>query len=89
MVIGNDTIKQELLDYILNRTGSEWHNRTIDYNTNVDMTKIKKHIVEGKKVLLMAHSQGSLYSNLIYRGLNTTEKSSVGLLYVGAASSHV
>ena len=51
------------------------------------MMKIHKHLIEGKKVVIVAHSQGTLYTNLIYQGLSTDERQYVGLVYVGAAAS--
>ena len=56
-------------------------------NSNSHLLKIQKHIKEGKKVVVVAHSQGSLYANLVYKKLSSTEKASVGLVYVGAAAS--
>ncbi|MEX3073756.1 YfaP family protein [Vibrio alginolyticus] len=44
---------------------------------------------EGKKVILVGHSQGNLFANIAYRGIDTKYNSAFGLVGVGTPSDHV
>ena len=49
----------------------------------------KRNILEGKKVLLVAHSQGTFYANQAYTFLNSTERQSFGITSVALMDSFV
>jgi len=46
-------------------------------------------IAEGKKVLLVAHSQGNLFGNMAYNHLNSREKLSFGMVAVANVDNNV
>jgi len=46
-------------------------------------------IAEGRKVLLVAHSQGNLFSNMAYSNLNSREKQSFGMVAVANVDNTV
>jgi hypothetical protein len=46
-------------------------------------------IAEGKKVLLVAHSQGNLFGNMAYENLNSREKQSFGMVAVANVDNNV
>jgi len=46
-------------------------------------------IAEGKKVLLVAHSQGNLFGNMAYDHLNSREKQSFGMVAVANVDNNV
>ena len=50
---------------------------------------VKQHISEGKKVVILAHSFGSVYANKIYERLNSIERNSVGLMLLAPVSDYV
>lgn len=50
---------------------------------------VKQHIREGKKVVIVAHSQGSLYANSIYEHLDSSQKGSVSLVFVAPSASYM
>jgi len=43
---------------------------------------VLQQIGEGKKVVLLAHAEGTVYANKVYNLLNSTQKQSVKLVYV-------
>jgi hypothetical protein len=53
------------------------------------VTSYKTKIAEGKKVLLVAHSQGNLFGNLAYSLLNSREKQSFGMVSVANVDNNV
>jgi len=53
------------------------------------VTMYKTKIAEGKKVLLVAHSQGNLFGNEAYSMLNSREKQSFGMVSVANVDSNV
>lgn len=61
----------------------------IESNVGFHTKVIQAHVRAGKQVVIVGHSQGTLYSNKIYEALNESEKKRVGLLYVGAAASEM
>jgi hypothetical protein len=46
-----------------------------------------QQINEGKKVVLVAHSEGTLYANAVYNLLTITQKKSVSLVYTASVAS--
>lgn len=42
---------------------------------------------EGKKVVLVAHAEGTLYANKVYNLLTATQKQSVSLVYVAPTAN--
>jgi hypothetical protein len=68
----------------------------IDKSGLVTTDSLKKHvttyktkIAEGKKVLLVAHSQGNFFGNQAYTLLNSREKQSFGMVSVANADNNV
>jgi hypothetical protein len=68
----------------------------LDMSTLVTTDSLKNHvttyktkIAEGKKVLLVAHSQGNLFGNLAYSLLNSRERQSFGMVSVANVDSNV
>lgn len=53
------------------------------------VTKYKTAIAEGKKIILVAHSQGNLFGNQAYNLLTPGEQSSFGMVAVANVDSHV
>ncbi len=53
------------------------------------VTKYKATIAEGKKVLLVAHSQGNLFGNQAYKLLTPSEQSSFGMVSVANVDNNV
>ena len=53
------------------------------------VTMYKTKIAEGKKVLLVAHSQGNFFGNQAYSLLNSREKQSFGMVAVANADNNV
>ena len=53
------------------------------------VTTYKTKIAEGKKVLLVAHSQGTLFGNQAYSLLNSREQQSFGMVSVANVDSNV
>jgi hypothetical protein len=53
------------------------------------VTTYKTKIAEGKKVLLVAHSQGNLFGNQAYSLLNSREQQSFGMVSVANVDSNV
>lgn len=49
----------------------------------------KRNILEGKKVLLVAHSQGTFYANQAYSSLSSTEQQSFGITSAALMDSYV
>ncbi len=41
-----------------------------------------QQINEGKKVIIVAHAEGSVYANRVYNLLSTNEQKSVGLIFI-------
>jgi precorrin-2 methylase len=58
-------------------------------NNDYHARKIKAHLDEGKKVLVVAHSQGTLYANTAYNLLTSAQKQSVSLAFVAGAASYM
>jgi hypothetical protein len=48
----------------------------------IHVTSYKNKILEGKKVVLVSHSQGNFFANQAYGNLSTTERSSFGITSV-------
>jgi len=68
----------------------------IDRSSLVTTDSLKKHvntyktkIAEGKKVLLVAHSQGNLFGNQAYNLLNSRERQSFGMVAVANIDNNV
>ena len=68
----------------------------LDYSTLVTTDSLKNHvtkyktsIAEGKKVILVAHSQGNLFGNQAYNLLSTSEKQSFGMVSVANVDNNV
>ncbi len=68
----------------------------LEYSALVTTDSLKDHvntyrtaIAEGKKVLLVAHSQGNLFGNQAYNILSTNEKRSFGMVSVANADNNV
>jgi hypothetical protein len=53
------------------------------------VTNYKTKIAEGKKVILVAHSQGNLFGNQAYSLLNSREKQSFGMVSVANVDNNV
>jgi len=53
------------------------------------VTTYKTKIAEGKKVLLVAHSQGNLFGNQAYKLLNSSQRQSFGMVSVATVDSNV
>lgn len=53
------------------------------------VTTYKTKIAEGKKIILVAHSQGNLFGNQAYRLLNSREKLSFGMVSVANVDNNV
>ena len=53
------------------------------------VTMYKAKIAEGKKVLLVAHSQGNFFGNQAYSLLNSREKQSFGMVAVANADNNI
>jgi hypothetical protein len=53
------------------------------------VTTYKNKIAEGKKVLLVAHSQGNLFGNQAYSLLNSSQRQSFGMVSVATVDSNV
>ena len=53
------------------------------------LNDIREDIDEGNNVIIVAHSQGTLYGNMVYENLTTSEKLHTRLVYVGAAAASV
>lgn len=49
----------------------------------------KRNILEGKKVLLVSHSQGTFYANQAYSSLTSTERQSFGIVSAALMDSYV
>ena len=75
------------------RAVAKWaarHNFVANENVIRDAKdRINKSIREGRKVLLIAHSQGNLYMNNIYKSLDEDDKYYVKLLSVATPASFV
>ncbi len=75
------------------RAVARWVNtHNVVANTNVirdAVDKIDQSIREGRKVLIVAHSQGNLYMNNIYQSLDDDDKYYVRLLSVATPASYV
>jgi hypothetical protein len=68
----------------------------LDYSALITTDSLKNHvntyrtaIAEGKKVILVAHSQGNLFGNQAYKILSTSEKRSFGMVSVANADNNV
>jgi len=68
----------------------------LDMSTLITSDSLGDHLIlyrtkiaEGKRVLLVAHSQGSLYGNLAYRLLNDREKRSFAMVAVANVDNNV
>jgi len=68
----------------------------LDYSALITTDSLKNHvntyrtaIAEGKKVILVAHSQGNLFGNQAYKILSTGEKRSFGMVSVANADNNV
>ena len=57
------------------------NNIQANYNTDWHKQFVGKQIKAGKKVVLVSHGQGAIYSNKIYDLLSAGQQSSVGLVY--------
>jgi len=53
------------------------------------VTKYRTTIAEGKKVLLIAHSQGNLFGNQAYKLLTPSEQSSFGMVSIANVDNNV
>ena len=62
-------------------------NYEIQYNTAKHAEFVVQQLNEGKKVVLVAHSEGSLYANKVYNLLTSTQKQSVSLVYIAPTAS--
>ena len=70
--------------------------RAIDRSNLVTTDSLKEHVItyktkiaEGKKVLLVAHSQGNLFGNQAYNLLNSRERQSFGMVAVANVDNNV
>jgi hypothetical protein len=68
----------------------------LDYSTLVTTDSLKDHVTkykaaisEGKKIVLVAHSQGNLFGNQAYNLLTPGEQSSFGMVSVANVDNHV
>ena len=68
----------------------------LDYSALLTTDSLAKHvssyktaISEGKKIILVAHSQGNLFGNQAYKILSTSEKRSFGMVSVANADNNV
>lgn len=68
----------------------EYHN-TLLANEDIvtQLYQYRKRVSEGKKVLLVAHSQGTIFANRVYSFLTPLEKRSFGILDVAAVTDSV
>lgn len=48
---------------------------------------VLQQVNEGKKVVLVAHAEGTLYANKVYNMLTSTQKQSVTLVYIAPVVS--
>lgn len=51
--------------------------------------KYNKFLSEGNKVVVVAHSQGKLFANIAYLGINSKYIDGFGIVSVGNPGSHV
>lgn len=51
--------------------------------------KYNKHLSEGNKVVVVAHSQGNLFANIAYLGINSQYIEGFGVVSVGNPDDHV
>ena len=61
----------------------------VETSFNIENHKriVSQYILEGKKVVILAHSQGAIYANKVYDLLSSDEKDFVGLVYLAPASN--
>lgn len=64
---------------------------TPDISLNVDkhVEFVNENIREGKKVVFVAHSQGTMYANIIYAKLDISYWDNVAMLFLGAAANKI
>ena len=44
---------------------------------------LTQNILEGKKIVIVAHGEATLYVNFLYNLLSDSEKNAVGLIFIG------
>jgi hypothetical protein len=68
--------------YFVQRSIYSFTNEESYYQINRHRDFVTQQIDEGKKVVLAAHAEGTLYANKVYDSLNSTQKQYVSLVYI-------
>lgn len=77
-------------DKILNRAATIDENAFLNsQDLSIQLTSYRNTILEGKKALVVAHSQGNFFANEAYRQLSTSDKASFGIVSVANPASSV
>lgn len=82
-------VQQQFNDFLNNQTAQQFlagSQSTSDVSSHV--TSYKSDIQEGKKIVLVSHSQGNIFANLSYQQLNATESQYFTIVPVASPESY-
>lgn len=77
----------KLYSYLILQTILSMSNIPVNYYADWHKQFVEKQIKAGKKVVLVSHAEGAIYSNSIYNLLSADKQSSVGLVYTAPLAS--
>jgi len=80
-----DSLRNLIIDRLASELAELVHTDSLDNHVAI----YKRNILEGKKVLLVAHSQGTFYANQVHSFLTTTEQQSFGIISAALMDSYV